>query len=164
MIDHIVRFTLPAAYSLLPPQMQSPAASALLLSIGLQESRFRARRQHVGPARGFWQFERGGGVHGVLTHPATAVIAAHVLTELRYEHLLERESKNHDVHAALEDNDVLAAAFARLLLWTVPAALPKPADPVGGWAQYLAGWRPGRPHPGTWHAFFAESWQLVGAP
>ena len=43
----------------------------MLLAIGLQESRLTHRRQIGGPARGLWQFERGGGVAGVLRHAAS---------------------------------------------------------------------------------------------
>lgn len=45
------------------PSMDSVRARMMLLAIGLQESRFEHRRQlGNGPARGFWQFESGGGV------------------------------------------------------------------------------------------------------
>ena len=43
-------------------KFRSTAADVLLLAIGLQESRFEHRQQIGGPARSFWQFERGGGV------------------------------------------------------------------------------------------------------
>lgn len=59
------------AFLLLPARMESAEAVQMLLSIGLQESRFTYRRQIGGPARGFWQFERGGGVAGVLRHPSS---------------------------------------------------------------------------------------------
>lgn len=48
---------------LLPAKMESPQAVVMLLTIGLQESLFEHRRQlGNGPARSFWQMERGGGV------------------------------------------------------------------------------------------------------
>ena len=69
MIDEVHRFIVPTAFALLPPTMRSDRATAMLLAIGLQESRFLHRRQfHNGPARGFWMFERGGGITGVLQH------------------------------------------------------------------------------------------------
>lgn len=151
--DHI----LPAAYSLLPPAMNSPAATAMLLAIGLQESKFQHRRQVGGPARGFWQFEEGGGVAGVLRHAATAQIAQQVLRELRYPHAVTPSA----VYALLADNDVLAAVFARLLLWTVPGRLPTEHQAPAGWRQYLDGWRPGKPHPETWAAYYTSAWQRV---
>ena len=153
---HVARAVLPAAYSLLPPQMASPQASALLLAIGLQESRFSARRQYGnGPARGFWQFELGG-VEGVLEHPASRVSVAGVLSVLGYAGASSRE-----VHLALEHNDVLAAALARLLLWTDPRLLPQAADAVGdGWELYRRTWRPGKPKPETWSTHFASGWSV----
>ena len=49
-----------------------------VLAISLQESGLAHRRQVTnsgaedGPAASWWQFERGGGCRGVLTHPAVA--------------------------------------------------------------------------------------------
>ena len=156
MIQHIRAYTLPAAYSLLPPQMASSAASALLLTIGLQESRFLHRRQLGGPARGFWQFERGG-IAGVLHHQATAAPIQDALNSLRYT--FDRSATT--CHGLVENNDTLACVFARLLLWTEPSALPQPDEPSKAWDQYLATWRPGRPHRATFNAFFAQAWGLV---
>ena len=48
----------------LPDRMLSDEAVTMMLAIGYQESRFEHRRQIRGPARGFWQFEHGGGVVG----------------------------------------------------------------------------------------------------
>jgi hypothetical protein len=150
--DSVLRYTLPAAFSLLPPAMETPAARVLLLAIGLQESRFEHRRQlGGGPARGFWQFEQGGGVAGVLAHPASRGRARAVCMALCYQ------SSVPVVYDALADNDVLAAAFARLLLWTLPEPLATTAD--DGWRQYLAAWRPGTPREGTW----AASYQTAAA-
>lgn len=167
MIGQVLYYTLPAVRDLLPPEMmRSRRAWAMLLAIGLQESKFLARRQGSdGPARGFWQFERGnstsrGGVWGVMNNSMTSRHAINVLTELRYEHLV---GKVREVHYVIHDNDVLAAAFARLLLWTVPARLPDSSDPGAGWAQYLHGWHPGQPHPTTWDENFATAWRAVSA-
>ncbi|HEY0201134.1 MAG TPA: hypothetical protein VGC24_05530, partial [Burkholderiaceae bacterium] len=44
---------------------------------------------------------------------------------------------------ALDDDDLLAAGFARLLLYTDPAPLPAVGDVEGAWAYYLRNWRPG---------------------
>jgi hypothetical protein len=157
VIQIVHQHILPAAYSLLPPQMQSPAATAMLLAIGLQESKFQYRRQVGGPARGFWQFEEEGGVAGVLRHPTTAVAAQAVLRGLQYR----TQYTPAGVYALLADNDVLAAAFARLLLWTVPHHLPTQFEPKAAWEYYLDGWRPGKPHPATWAAYYASAWQRV---
>lgn len=155
MIDVVVREIIPVTMRLLPIGMDSPAARAMLVAIGLQESRFIHRRQIKGPARGFLQFERGGGVRGVLTHPATAQTARQLADTLCYP------ADEHTLYAALEHNDVLALAFGRLLLWTLPGRLPGPQEPVEGWRQYMESWRPGKPHEGTWQAFYAEAWTRV---
>jgi hypothetical protein len=151
-LAYVLTHTLPAAAALLPPQMDTPAARVMLLAIGLQESRFEHRRQlGGGPARGFWQFEKGGGVAGVLAHPASRGRATAVCMALCYPDSVPV------VYDALADNDVLAAAFARLLLWTLPAPLATTAG--DGWRQYLEAWRPGMPRPATW----AASYQTAAA-
>ena len=124
----------------------SPQAQVQTLAMGLQESRFEHRVQINGPARGFWQFETAG-VTGVLRHEASRDAAREVLARLAYA-----DTSPQKIHAALEHNDVLAACFARLLLWT--DARPLPTTATDGWAQYLATWRPGKPHPNTWALFF----------
>lgn len=151
--DFIIRHIYPAAAALLPAPMDSPAAWRLLTAIGLQESRFTHRAQVRGPARGFWQFERDGGVRGVLEHPSTRTAAEGVCNVLAYPATASA------VYAALEDNDVLAACFARLLLWTDPRMLPQDATQgPDGWLQYLRTWRPGKPHAATWAPHYATAW------
>src|SRR5688500_15339808 len=60
------------ALLLLPESMTSKKATCLLIAIALQESRLTYRKQlGNGPARGLWQFERAGGVAGVLSHAAS---------------------------------------------------------------------------------------------
>lgn len=153
--DTFLRIAIQPAMSLLPPAMNTPNARAMLLAICRQESRLTHRRQIRGPARGFAQFELGGGVVGVLTHPKTRPLIEAVLTELSY---VPAASACYD---AIEHNDVLAMVFARLLLWTVPKALPGPDGAQEGWDQYIAGWRPGKPHRQTWDALYAEAWATV---
>lgn len=150
----ISRFVLPTMLALLPPAMDTPAAQALLLAIGLQESGFTTRLQHGGPARGYWQFELGG-VYGVLTHPASLEHAQRLCAALDYP------GTTLAVHEALAHNDLLACGFARLLLWTLPGVLASRSDPSRGWQQYLAGWRPGTPRPETWTTHFRDAWALV---
>lgn len=139
------------ALSWLPARMDSPAARVLLVAIGMQESRFRHRYQIVagqpgakGPARGFWQFERGGGVQGVLSHPASFWWARGVCSVRKVS------PESQPVWEALERDDVLAAAFARLLMWTDTRPLPAVGDARGAWEMYLRVWRPGKPHERTW--------------
>jgi hypothetical protein len=158
MIDQIARFVIPAALELLPPAMTSPEARAMLLAIGLQESEFRMRRQGGGgPARGFWQFEKPG-IRGVVTHASSRKHLATVLGELRYGAAL---GQTVTLHGIVEHNDLLACIFARLLLWTLPDALPTANQAGVGWAQYLDAWRPGKPVPETWGAHFANAWAFV---
>lgn len=161
MIALVERYILPAAYALLPPALNTPEATALLLAIGLQESRFEHRVQTGGPARGFWQFEEGGGVQGVLTHPASRPHLQAALTALHYPPDLTSGT----LYPLLAHNDVLAALCARLLLWTDPHPLPGlPAGPEPAWAAYVRNWRPGAPHRATWNPFHAEGWRRVGTP
>lgn len=141
------------ALELLPPAMDTPLARKYLIAIALQESRLNHRRQIKGPARGLWQFERGGGVHGVMRHPASNPMASKVCLArgVRYDEW--------DVYHRLEDDDVLAACFARLLLWTDPRPL---VDGVSeSWDYYLRTWRPGKPHPGTWAALWARADEVM---
>jgi hypothetical protein len=63
----------------------------------------------------------------------------------------------------VEHNDVLATVFARLLLWTVPARLPKRGDYDSSWWQYMNGWRAGKPHREAWNAHYDLAWSLVTA-
>lgn len=153
-VGYVSKIVLPAAMALLPERMNSPAARALLLAIGLQESRFLYRTQKSGPAEGFWQFESGGGWKGVVSHPATAAIARDVLATMGYG------LPDLDDYYAVENNDVLACVFARLLLWSSPLPLPSRADTYTAWLYYLSCWRPGKPHPETWGGFFSHAWSL----
>jgi hypothetical protein len=155
MIEHLIHHVIPAAYALLPPAMASRRATAMLIAIALQESRLTERRQlHGGPARGFWQFERIG-IKGVLLHRKSQPPIEAVLATLCYPKDAE------GAYEAVEHNDVLAASFARCLLWTLPEALPAREDTRLGWQQYLAAWRPGKPHPATWDALYQQAWTLA---
>lgn len=156
MIDHVLTYVLPAAYSLLPAKMQSPEATALLIAIGLNESRFVHRRQIGGPARGFWQFELGGGVQGVLRHQASRPAILNAIRALEY-----RTDDAAALYVALEHQDTLAACFARCLLWTLPGALPGPNDAERAWNQYLDAWRPGEPHHEIWKGNYTMAWDAV---
>lgn len=145
------------ALGLLPERMDSPLARLQVLTTGLQESRLTARRQFGnGPARGLWQFERGGGVHGVLTHTASALYARELCDARRVV------PSATDVWTALETDDVLAAGFARLLYWTDPAALPGLGQVTAAWALYLRTWRPGKPHAATWPGHYDNVRQALG--
>ena len=152
--EFFLAHALTPALRLLPPNMDSTAACAMVIAICLQESRLRHRRQTNGPARGYAQFEQGGGVRGVLTHPASKPHIRAVLSDLDYPEGADAEV----CYAAIEHNDILAAAFARLLLWTLPDKLPERDAPETGWQQYIRAWRPGKPHRATWDGFFHAAW------
>jgi hypothetical protein len=157
-VSAIVHTVLSQALDLLPRSMDSERARVLLLAIGLQESKLIHRRQlvgnpprPVGPATGLWQFERGGGCAGVLTHEASKDLMRWVCRVRKVK------PTPHDLWTALQTDDVLAAAAARLLLWTDPKTLPSVADAGAAWETYIRTWRPGKPHPATWSAHHAAA-------
>jgi len=133
----------------------SPDALRFLLAVALQESACAHRFQVLngggaGAARGWWQFEQGGGVKGVLTH-RTSKAKAIALCEAAAV-----RPGPAAVWRALEGHDALAYGFARLLLLTDPR--PIPTDEDGAWACYAVRlWRPGKPHPEIWPA----NWQTA---
>ena len=160
MIEYLQWFTVPHAYALLPARMKNRSATAMLYAIAMQESGcFHRRQAGVGPARGFWQFERSG-VAGVMVHPSTKQHVAHALDELCYGEFLGDVGA---VYTRIEDNDVLACVLARLLLWTMPGRLAGKDDPEGAWHIYERAWRPGRPRRETWDAHFTDAWMRVDA-
>ena len=147
-LDQVIATAINPALALLPAKMDTPAARVMLLATGLQESRFEHRRQMGnGPARSFWQMERGGGVVGVMTHAASKDLMQSlcVTRGVAFKAL--------DIWNAIEFDDVLAAGAARLLYWTDSGKLPATTDTAAAWALYLRTWRPGRPHPQTWPAY-----------
>lgn len=147
----------PLLQTFLPKKMNSDRARAIMLAIGFQESEFKARFQIGGPARGYWQFERMGGVFGVLTHPATREYVPNILRA--YD--LPPNSDPIQCHSLIGYHDLLAATFARLLLWTHPAKLPSPAETEIAWEYYLECWRPGKPHPDKWEGNWNQAWDIV---
>ena len=154
-LKNIKQVIFPQTFALLPAAMDSLRSRAMLLAIGLQESRFVYRVQEGGPAHGFWQFESGGGVKGVLDHPSTRDLILPICSVRGVIPTVR------DCYAAIVDDDVLACAFARLLLWTLPGVLPNRDERQKGWDQYIEAWRPGAPHRHTWDAFFDQAWVEV---
>ncbi|MFY1862287.1 hypothetical protein ACOTB5_30695 [Achromobacter xylosoxidans] len=155
-LKQIISSAVAPGLALLPERMDTPEARVMLLAIGLQESRFVHRRQIGGPARGFWQFEKGtrasrGGVWGVYLHPASK---GHLAALCRARSVACEPDA---IYAALEYDDVLAAGLARLLLWTDPKALPPVGDADAGWALYLRTWRPGKPKPDSWPDLYRQA-------
>lgn len=139
------------ALALLPKRMDSPEAELMLLAIALQESRLVNRRQIGGPARGFWQFERGGGVRGTLMHASSDDFARQLCADLCITADVDA------IYSAIENCDLLACGFARLLLFTDAAPLPRIGDAAGAWNYYVRNWRPGKPHPETWPDMYARA-------
>lgn len=158
MTPHVLdRFVIQPTLALLGPRYESEEARALLIAIALQESALKHRRQMRGPARSWWQFETAG-IEGVMQHPASKVEAAGVLIICGYEGLYPMSIKTRSEH-----NDMLACAFARLLLWTLPARLPTRMESEMAWDQYLAAWRPGRPRSEKWQGNYDLAWATVYA-
>jgi len=138
------------AFQLLPAELDSRKARVNLAAIGFHETAYLTRIQYgKGPARSYWQFEDGrlAGINGVLTHRASAELAKKVCKARGV--LPERVA----VWKAMETDDVLGAAFARLLMLTDPHPLPDNA--ADAWTMYADRlWRPGKPHPEKW----PQSW------
>lgn len=139
----------------------SPLAARFLLAIALQETKLRNRRQVAaggaenGPATSFWQGEKGGGIcTGTLTHHATASYMKAICDAYNVF------PTPAGLWEAIRYQDIVAAAGARLLVYTLPGALPTTADQ--GWGQYLSAWRPGKPHPETWAAAWKLASETVG--
>ena len=135
-----------AGLALLPSKMRTTAARVLLYATNRQENPNRSPRQIVkvdgklqpiGPAAGDYQFEKGGGVKGVLTHPASSRYAQACCFVRGVLHTPDK------VFTAIQTDAVLAAALARLLYYTDPKALPILGDEQGNWELYLRTWRPG---------------------
>lgn len=143
------------ALLLLPRFLDTAEARLMLLAIGLQESRFEHRRQIDGPARGFWQFEHGGGVVGVFKHHLTH----EMLRQLCHDRDCNFDSRA--IYEQLEHDDVLAAGLARLLLYADPKRLPALGDVDAAWDCYIRSWRPGKPHPRTWPGLYAQALQHI---
>ena len=105
MIDQILSDVLPSAYALLPPPMQSDELSALLIAIGLQQSRFMKRRPETASAcRGFWFLEPKhlAEIFRYSVARGPLVQAAH---RLRYSVLMMDRA---EVLQAVEHNDTLS--------------------------------------------------------
>jgi hypothetical protein len=157
-----------SAFNILPVKMAGKEARLVMLAIQLQEDPELLRVQKgCGAARGIFQFEKGGGVKGVLNHPTTKRDADRVC-ELRQ--VFAHQS---DVWNTLEHDDVLAAAFARMLLWTDPAKLPAIGEVRNAFDLYIRTWRPGAYARGNdlkkaalytkWQLNYAKAMDQIGA-
>lgn len=153
LLDSITRSAIDPALSMLPSKMDSEDARVMLLATTLQEAEAVHRVQMGnGPAHGLWQFEEGGAVKGVMQHPASRDLAR-VLCAAR-----KTTFDRHAVWQKLAQDDILAAGFARLLLWTDAHKLPDAdSSPEECWDYYFRNWRPGKPHPEKWPKNLAQA-------
>jgi hypothetical protein len=134
------------------PEIKLPVsaeASVVVLTIAGQESDWRHRRQVGGPARSYWQFEKGGGVAELFQKTPRQLAAICAVLDIPYE--------ISTVFEAMAWNDTLACTMARLLLWHDRAALPAIGDHQTAWHYYLRNWRPGAPHPDAWPANYDKA-------
>jgi hypothetical protein len=131
--------------------MDSPQARVQLLAIALQESSLRTRTQDAnGPARGLWEFERGG-VLAVLNNPASMQRAIELCRAFAVAPIPS------DVYYTLPHDDLFACGMARLMLWCDPHPLPALGDADDAWVCYQKNWGPGKPRPQDWSANYAAA-------
>lgn len=147
VLDALLRTAVNPALGMLPAAMDTDRARVQMLATTLQEADATRRVQSGnGPAHGLWQMEENGAVRGVMQHPASRDFA-HAICATR--HLV---FDRYAVWQALVHDDILAAAFARLLLWTDVRALPDIDRADDAWQMYLRVWKPGKPRPLDWPA------------
>lgn len=122
----------------LPGKFNSIEADAMLLTIKVTESGpdFTTRQQKGGPAHGLWQFELAG-TAGVIRHSASARYVDTVCYLLGVPVFVQT------IYKEFLTNDVLACAFARLLLYTDAAPLPALHQPLEAAHYYKRTWKPG---------------------
>ena len=161
-IEHFYSNILVPSYKEIQNVINIPVSSEayqMLLSIAGQESNWTYRYQissipsRKGPARGFWQFEKNGGVAGVMRHKYSKTKAMNLCDYLG----VPWHKKT--IWQSLETNDRLAVGFARLLLWTDPKSLPRTQS--SGWNYYIRNWRPGKPHPSKWPTIWKDSAEVI---
>lgn len=146
-----LRLAVVPGLAILPTRMDTPSARVQLVATGLQESRLVHRWQVVdvvkpetkGPARGLLQFERGGGVRGVLRNSVTRDYARAVCLA---RGVAPDESA---VWLAMEHDDLLSVAFGRLLLLADPHRLPLVGKDGEAFECYVRCWQPGAYTRGT---------------
>lgn len=134
----------------------SMGARVLTMATAGQESGWAARRQIGGPARSYWQFEKGGGVAEVMQKTPVELKAVCASQDVPYDATA--------IFEAMAWNDTLACTMARLLLWQDPNPLPAVGDKEGAWQYYLRNWRPGAPHRASWDGLYDQSLAAIGRP
>lgn len=132
-------------------------ARVLVMTIAGQEANWMYRLQIGGPARSYWQFEKGGGAVGLFNRTPTQLYNVCAALDIKYDLTT--------VFEAMAWHDGLATSMARLLLWTDPKPLPAVGDQQGAWDYYLGLWRPGMPRPDSWPSRYQTALALVqGTP
>lgn len=173
MIEHLLRFAFPAAYALLPPALESKAATVLVLAIGIQRTGLSERRQRgtaSNRARSFWSFDHGetlrvgatGGLAAVLMHPVSGPLLKKVLAALQYP-VDPTQEVLRVLMMAIEHNDVLAVACAILALQTLTESLAPLGDAAGAYRNFAEAWQPGRMLATDWQANYDTAYKAVTA-
>lgn len=137
-----------AGLVLLPEPLRSLDAKVQLYATSIQENPTRASRQlikkdgklqPIGPAAGDYQFEKTGGIRGLLNFKSDRVQVM-----LRSVCAARQVPQTIDgLFDGVQRDAVLAAALARLLYFTDSGALPKAGAEQYAWDVYLRTWRPG---------------------
>lgn len=164
-LRQVIESAVKPAYAILGSKYNTVEATLMSLAIGGQESKFQSRRQIItkngklvpeGPAVSFWQFEKGGGIRGVMRHKASEALARRLCAVRGVEFTANA------VFAAMQHDDVLGAGMTRLLLLTDPHKLPKIGNVDEAWACYTRIWRPGKPHIATWAKAYQNAREALG--
>jgi len=138
------------------PTTDGPAQVMLMAIVG-QEAAFQYRLQIGGPARSYWQFEKGGGVAGVMRNATTGKWARSVCAAL------DIPSDENTVYEAMAWSDHLATSMARFNLWLAPGALPAVGREDDAYNYYVRQWAPGKPDKSRWHPNYEAAMQAVAA-
>lgn len=135
-------------------------AACLSLAIKHQESGATVVRDQgdpavIGPATGMWQFERMGGVWEILNTGKTKDIAAELCRRVGVAAQPDPVWRLFTTAAG----DELACAFARMLTWVDPAALPPVtlSAEQEAYDYYIRRWRPGAKRRAAWQ----DSWRVA---
>lgn len=163
-LKYFIEPVLEGAASRYRTSIDSPSARAMLLAVGLQESRLVETIQRgaggkplTGLARSWWQFEggRNQALGGILADPRTAW-ARDELCHMGYPCL---EPGRDDLHWCMAYDQRIGVILARALIWLDPYALPAPVPQAEttAWTLYIRCWRPGKPH----HASWAANWRAA---
>lgn len=162
-----------AGLALLPDALRTLDAKVQLYATSIQENPTRAPRQlikkdgrlqPIGPAAGDYQFEKTGGIRGLLNFKNDRVQSM-----LRSVCAARQVPQTIDgLFDGIQTDPILAAALARLLYFTDAGALPKAGAEQYAWEVYLRTWRPGayeRDPKGLrakWSKSYAEAMKAYG--